>query len=144
MFGLPISSVIEPRMLVAAPPGMSVCEAAKLMREAKVSAVLVVESERLIGIFTERDAVHRVLAPGRDPATTCLGDVMTRNPKCVSPDDPFGYALILMHDNGFRHTPVVEDGHPIGVVSARNALDPDLEEFTAEAARREHYRRRVL
>jgi len=43
-----------------------------------------------------------------------------------------------MHENGFRHMPVVEDGRPIGIVSARNALDPDLEEFASEAQRRKH------
>ncbi|MCD6041050.1 MAG: putative signal-transduction protein with domain [Burkholderiales bacterium] len=48
-----------------------------------------------------------------------------------------------MHDNGFRHAPVVENGKPVGVVSARNALDPDLEEFTAEAERRRAIRRRA-
>jgi signal-transduction protein with cAMP-binding, CBS, and nucleotidyltransferase domain len=48
-----------------------------------------------------------------------------------------------MNENGFRHVPVVEAGRPIGVVSARNALDPDLEEFAAEARRREHLRRYV-
>jgi CBS domain-containing protein len=70
-------------------------------------------------------------------------DVMTRGPKTLSPDEPFGHALLLMNENGFRHVPVVEAGRPIGVVSARNALDPDLEEFAAEARRREHLRRDV-
>ena len=53
----------------------------------------------------------------------------------------FGYALLLMHEKGFRHAPVVVDGRPIGVVSARHALDPDLEEFAAEAERRKAIRR---
>jgi CBS domain-containing protein len=143
MLGLPIKSVIEPRKLVVAAPQTSVAEAARLMREGNVGAVLVVENEQLVGIFTERDALFRVIAPGLDPAKTALRDVMTRNPMTVAPDETFGYALLLMHEKGFRHTPVVENGRPVGVLSARHALDPDLEEFTAEAERRKHIRRRA-
>jgi CBS domain-containing protein len=141
MLELPIRRVIEPRRLVVAPPEASVSDAVQLMRQGKVGAVLVVREGRLVGIFTERDAVYRVMAADRDPRATRLAEVMTPDPKTVSPDDTFGYALLLMHDNGFRHAPVVEDGRPVGVVSARNALDPELEEFAVEAARRKHIRR---
>jgi CBS domain-containing protein len=143
MLGLPVRSVIEPRKLVVAGPQTSVGEAARMMKENKVGAVLVVEQGRLVGIFTERDAVYRVMALGCEPATTPLGEVMTPDPKTVAPDESFGYALLLMHKHGFRHVPVIEDGRPVGVVSARHALDPDLEEFVAEAERRKHIRRRV-
>lgn len=143
MLGLPIKSVLEPRKLVVAAPHTTVTEAARLMKEGKVGAVLVVEEGRLVGIFTERDALFRVIAPGLDPAKTELGGVMTRDPTTVAPDETFGYALLLMHERGFRHTPVVENGRPVGVVSARHALDPDLEEFAAEAERRKHIRRRA-
>ncbi|HEV8095705.1 MAG TPA: CBS domain-containing protein [Burkholderiales bacterium] len=141
MLELPIRSVLEPRKLVVAPPEASVDDAARLMKEAHVGAVLIVEQGRLIGIFTERDAVYRVLAARRDPLLTRLAEVMTRDPVAVSPDETFGYALLLMHDNGFRHAPVVENGRPIGVVSTRHALDPELEEFTAETQRRKSIRR---
>jgi len=143
MLGLPIRSVIEPRRLVVATPATSVADAAKLMKRGKVSALLVVEDERLVGIFTERDAVFRVMAPGLDPRATALREVMTPDPTSVAPDETFGYALLLMYENGFRHVPVVEDGHAVGVISARHALDPELEEFAAEAARRKHIRRRA-
>lgn len=143
MFGMPIRSVLEPRRLIVAPPDMSVAEASRLMKRGGVGAVLVVQEERLIGIFTERDAVYRVMAVHRDPRVTRLADVMTPEPKTVTPDETFGYALLLMHENGFRHAPVVEQGRPIGVLSARSALDPDLEEFTAEAERRKAIQRRA-
>lgn len=143
MFSLPIGSLIEPRRLVVASPDTTVRVAAALMEEGKVGAVLVVEDGRLAGIFTERDAVYRVMAAGRDPLTTLLKDVMTPDPLTVAPEETFGYALLLMHEKGFRHAPVVVDGRPIGVVSARHALDPDLEEFAAEAERRKHIRRRA-
>jgi len=141
MLGLPIRSVIEPRKLVVAAPQTSVAEASRLMKEGKVGAVLVVEEGRLVGIFTERDALFRVMACGLDPAATPLSEVMTPGPTTVAPDETFGYALLLMYENGFRHVPVVEHGRPMGMVSARHALDPDLEEFAAEAERRKHIRR---
>lgn len=141
MLSLPIGSLIEPRRLVVASLDTTVSAAAVLMEENKVGAVLIVEDGRLVGIFTERDAVYRVVAAGRDPGTTLLKDVMTPDPLTVAPEESFGYALLLMHEKGFRHAPVVVDGRPIGVVSARHALDPDLEEFAAEAERRKHIRR---
>ena len=143
MLGIAVSHLIDTRKLVVARPDTSVADAARLLKANAVGAVLVVDSGRLTGIFTERDAVYRVLAAGRDPATTRLAEVMTRDPITVAPDDEFGYALYLMHEHGFRHAPVVEDGRPIGVVSARNALDPDLEEFAVEAERRRFFSRRA-
>ena len=143
MFGLPIRNVLEPHKLVMAPPEATVSEASQLMKRSNVGAVLVVKEGRLTGIFTERDALYRVIAAQRDPRVTKLAEVMTPEPKTVAPDETFGYALLVMHENGFRHLPVLEDGRPIGVVSARSALDPDLEEFTAEAERRKHIRRRA-
>ena len=138
MFDLPIRSVMERRKVLTAPPETSVSKAAELMAKKNVGAVMVVEHERLVGIFTERDAVFRVIARGRDARTTLLADVMTTAPQTVDPDKSFGYALLMMHENGFRHVPVIENGKPIGIVSSRNALDPELEEFVSEAQRRKH------
>lgn len=142
MFGAPIRSVMNGKQLLIASPDTTVGQAAKLMAKRKMSAVMVVDAHgRLVGIFTERDAVHRVIARRLDPDLTRLADVMTPNPQTVAPRETFGYALLQMHEQGFRHMPVVEDGRPVGMVSARNALDPDLEEFAAEAQRRKHIRR---
>lgn len=140
MFSQRIRSVMEQKKLVTAAPETTVTQAAKLMAKRNVGAVMVVENERLIGIFTERDAVFRVIAKGRDAQTTPLSEVMTDAPRTVEPDKTFGYALLTMHENGFRHLPVIENGKPIGIISARNALDPDLEEFVSEAQRRKHIR----
>jgi CBS domain-containing protein len=129
---------MDKRKFLAAVPQTTVLEASQKMLAQKAGAVLVVEDHRLVGIFTERDAVFRVIAQGLDPGTTLLADVMTVSPRTIGPDQSFGYAMIQMHENGFRHMPVVEDGRPIGIVSARNALDPDLEEFASEAQRRKH------
>jgi CBS domain-containing protein len=131
---------MQRRKLLLAPPATVVAKAAKMMTDRNVGAIIVVDDDQVIGIFTERDAVTRVLAPGLDADRTHIGDVMTRAPHTVDPDKPFGYALMLMHEKGFRHLPVVVGGKPIGIVSARSAMDPDLEEFISEAQRRAHYR----
>ena len=136
MLSLRIRDVMEHEKLITAPPYIAVSKAAELMALRKVGAVLVVEDERLVGIFTERDVVFRVIAQGRDAQDTRLADVMTPAPQTVHPDRSFGYALLVMHENGFRHLPVVEGDKLIGIVSARNALDPELEEFVAESQRR--------
>jgi CBS domain-containing protein len=129
---------MEKRNFVMAPPTTTVAQAAELMAKKNVGAVMVVENEQLVGIFTERDAVFRVIARGLDARVTQLAEVMTADPKTVDPSRSFGYALLMMHENGFRHVPVIEDGKPIGIVSSRNAMDPDLEEFVSEAQRRKH------
>jgi CBS domain-containing protein len=136
MFSEPVRTVMERDKLLVAPPETTVSEAAELMARRQVGAVMVVEHQRLVGIFTERDAVFRVIARGRDAQTTRLADVMTTAPHTVDPDKSFGYALLLMSENGFRHVPVIENGKLIGIVSARNALDPDMEEFVSESQRR--------
>ena len=132
----PIRSVIARQKILTAAKETTVSEAARLMKKMNVGAVLVVEKEKLIGIFTERDIVFRVLAEGRDPRTTRLAEVMTAKPQTIAPDRPFGHALHLMYESGFRHVPVVEHGRPIGMVSARDVLGPELQEFEAELQRK--------
>ncbi len=127
---------MERRKLLIATSTTTVLAAAKSMADKKVGAILVVDDERLVGIFTERDALFRVLARGLAPATTMVGDVMTREPKTIAPGKTFGHAMLLMHEGGFRHLPVVDNGKPVGIVSARDALDPELEEFVFEERRR--------
>jgi CBS domain-containing protein len=111
------------------------------MASGNVGAILVIDARRLVGILSERDIVFRVVAAGLDIRTTRIDEVMTRDPQTVHPDLPFGSALVVMHEGGFRHLPVVEDGRAVGMVSSRMALDPDLEEFAAEMSRRQHFAR---
>lgn len=131
-----IRMIIEQQEVIAAPAATTVIAAARLMRENHVGAVMVVEEDKLAGVFTERDALFRVIADGRDVEHTRLGEVMTRNPQVIHPDKPFADALHLMYEGGFRHVPVVEDGRPIGMISARDALGPELEDFIYELLRR--------
>jgi CBS domain-containing protein len=132
-----IREVIEEQAILTAPGNVSVLEATQRMAEQHVGSVMITESGRLVGIFTERDALKRVLAAGLDPTRTRLADVMTRHPQTVTPDVVLGHALHLMFEGGFRHVPVVEDGRPVGMISARDALGPELVAFEQELHQRE-------
>jgi CBS domain-containing protein len=107
------------------------------MKQHNIGSLMVIEDEKLVGVFTERDALFRVLAEGLDADTTSLADVMTRNPQTISPKSGFTVALQMMHDGRYRHLPVVEDGRVIGIVSVRDALGPELEAFVYEMLRQD-------
>jgi CBS domain-containing protein len=141
MLALSVREVMERNKALTLPPNTTVEKAAEIMAKNQTGAVMVVEHECLIGIFTERDALFRVIARGLEPRVTRLAEVMTVDTRTVRPDDSYGYALVLMQEGGFRHAPVIENGKPIGIVSSRNAMDPDLEEFASEENRREHIRK---
>jgi CBS domain-containing protein len=133
-----VRDAIADRKPFTAPGKTTIAAAARLMKKHNVGALMVVEGGRLAGIFTERDALFRVLAEARDPAQTHVADVMTRGPRTIGPDKPIGHALLMMYDGGFRHVPVVQDGKPLGMISARDALDPELRELDSELLHREH------
>lgn len=140
MYSQRVKQVMGRERLLVAAPHASVSDAARLMAGDEVSAVVVVDQERAVGIFTGRDVVRRVLAQGLDPDATTLADVMTAAPITVDPDKTFGHALRVMQERGFRHLPVLDHGKLVGIVSSRNVMDPEMEEFIAEAARRDGYR----
>lgn len=137
MYSQRIRSVMAHEKLLTAPAQTTVRDAAALMERQQVGALVVTEGQAVSGIFTERDALFRVMAVDRDPRTTTLGEVMTSPAVTAHPDKEFAYALHLMHEHGFRHVPVVDsNGRLVGIVSARDALDPEMEEFVCETRRR--------
>ena len=139
MYDKPVSEVMQRSKVLKAAPATLVSKAARMMAAKNAGAVMVVAGGRLVGICTERDIVFRVVAPGLDATVTRLSDVMTHTPHTIGPDKPFGYALLVMQEKGFRHLPVVHEGKPIGIVSSRTAMDPQLEEFVFEEHRRKHF-----
>lgn len=124
-----IRDIIEGQGSVTAQTTMCVAEVAAVMKGHKLGAILVLEGPRLAGIFTERDALFRVAAEGLDPKVTTMAEVMTRDPVTVGADKPFTDALEIMHGGQFRHVPVLDDDEPIGMVSSRDAMGPELEQF---------------
>lgn len=128
-----ISEVVAGRALVTASKEMTVRAAARLMAEQRIGALVVIEGGRIAGIFTERDALNKVMAAAIDPDTTPLASVMVKDPQTIAADKPLAYALYMMAEGGFRHVPVVDaNGAPVGMVSARDALGQDLVEFERE------------
>jgi CBS domain-containing protein len=95
-------------------------EAVRLMHETGADCVLVVDGGRLVGIFTDRDAVLKVA--GRPAQTRPIGELMTRDPVVLRHDDPVAVAINKMAVGGFRHIPIVDDGRPTGVVTARDVF----------------------
>jgi len=110
------------------PGSASVLEAASLMSDHRIGAVLIVEEGNLKGIFTERDALCRVMAASQHPSRTPLCDVMTVNPRTVIPKMQAVAALLVMRDGGFRHLPVVENGQVKGIISMRDFIGAEFQE----------------
>jgi CBS domain-containing protein len=98
-------------------PDTPVTECVRLMTADKIGALIVIEDGRLIGIFTERDALNKVLAGGLDPGNTKVSEVMTRDPYCISPTTTVDDAMKLITKRRFRHLPIVDNGKVLAVVS---------------------------
>ncbi len=113
-----MSAIIKDQDPLTLSPSTTVKHACECMRERRVGAVLVTDKDRhLLGIFTGRDAVCRILAEGKDPAKTRLSEVMTRDPDTMPPGSLAIDALRMMQDGGYRHVPIVADGKVLGVAS---------------------------
>jgi CBS domain-containing protein len=99
-------------------PYSRVMDAVRYMNNANVGALVALEHNRVVGIFTERDVMVRVVAADRDPMSTKVSDVMTREPVCVTPAMSVREAMVLITGKRFRHLPVVQDGRLLGVISS--------------------------
>ena len=118
MSGRSMSEIVRRQNPEAMRPGVTVQEACRVMRDRRIGAVAVTDEDgRVIGIFTGRDAVGRVLAEAKDASRTMLREAMTPRPETKHPGSRAIDALRLMQDGGFRHIPIVGDGKLVGIVS---------------------------
>lgn len=131
--------VIQKQELVCLPADTIVRTAAMLMAERRIAAIMVTEGRRLTGIFTERDLAVRVVAGGKDPATTTLGEVMTRNPDTLGPHAAASEALDLMERHRYRHLPVVQNDEVVGIISIRDLFAVVREQLESEIKDREEF-----
>lgn len=127
-----LDQVLHKRTLVSAAPHEMVLDAARRMAECHVGAIAVLEGDRLAGIFTERDLMRRVVVAGRDPATTPVREVMTREVVTARLSERTGSCEEKMRKAGCRHLPVLAEGRVIAMLSMRDLLQDDLEEQLAE------------
>ena len=133
-----VGNLIAGRPLISTSRDVTVRAACCLMAEKRIGALLVLDQQRIAGIFTERDALNKVLAGNLDPDKTPVGSVMVADPQTIRADRPLAHALHMMAEGGFRHVPVVDDqGLPLGMVSARDALGQDLVDLERDMRRLE-------
>ena len=124
--------VIQRQHLVRAAPSATVFDVAALMSEARVGCIPVLEADRLVGVFSERDLMTRVVVEGKDPHRTSVESVMTREVVTASLDDRVGRCLDKMRSCGCRHLPVVVEGRVIAMISMRDLMRDEIEEQVEE------------
>lgn len=118
----PIYDLVKDRPVYSIEADRTVLEAARFMMENRIGALPVLRDGELVGIFSERDIMNRVVAVGRSPGTTKISEVMTPNPKAVSVDETVDNCLFLMREFGFRHLPITDGNQIKGLVSLRDLL----------------------
>jgi CBS domain-containing protein len=139
----PLSRIFEEAEAIhSVGPDTPVTECVRLMTTKKIGALVVMDGGRLIGIFTERDALNKVLAGGLDPGSTKVAEVMTKDPYCIPPTTTVGDAMELITKRRFRHLPIVENGKVLAVVSSGDLTHwlvkdqmEEVQELVAVAAR---------
>ena len=134
-----VVQIVEGRELLHLHDKMTVFEAAKFMSEHKIGAAPVLSGKRLVGVFSERDLMTRVVVPGLDAIKTLVTDVMTRDLVVAGPEDTHEECVSKMQKRGCRHMPVVQQGRLLGFLSLRDLLRVDLEEKAEELAMMTHY-----
>ena len=120
-------------------PDRPAAEAIGMMADRRVGAVLLVSSGNLVGIFSERDVLRRVLAKGVQPEQMPLHSVMTRDPITATPDDERMSAVLKMREIGCRHLPIVNEGAVIDMISIRDLLFGEIADRDAEIAQLRRY-----
>lgn len=127
-----IVDLVKDRDVYFVEAGRSVLDTAKYMAERNIGAVAVVRGDELVGIFSERDLMKRVVATGRDLAQTQVEDVMTADPLVVSPQERITDCMRMMKEHSFRHLPICEGRKLKGLLSLRDLLLHDLVEKDGE------------
>ena len=128
-----IGEIIEGHPLFHVPPTASVRDVARTMSDRNIGAIAVLDSGKLVGIFSERDVLTRIVAEGRNPDDTRVDSVMTKDIVVAAPGDDINDALQKMHERSCRHLPVVQGGTLVGMISIRDLLQVDDDDNRAKA-----------
>ena len=112
----------------SANPQMTVYEALEMMSEKNVGALVVLEEEKLVGIFSERDYARKVILKGKSPMDTLVGDIMSRKVTCVRRDQSIEDCMALMTDKRVRHLPVLQDNRVVGVIAIGDVVKDIISE----------------
>jgi CBS domain-containing protein len=117
----------------------SVLDALQIMMEKNISALLIIENDQLLGIFTERDYARKIILKGKSSKETLIKDVMTVNPHTITPNEKIDNCMELMTNNHFRHLPVVENGKVLGMVSIGDLVKFIIEDQKQTISQLESY-----
>jgi CBS domain-containing protein len=127
-----IRHLLVDRNVLAVEAEMTVMDAARYMIKHVIGAAPVLDKERLVGIFTERDLMSRVVVAGKDPKKTSVREVMTKDVVAADPDERYTECIAKMKKVHCRHLPIVEDGHLVGTISLRDLLAVDIKRKEAD------------
>jgi CBS domain-containing protein len=130
-----VYEIVKDRRVYSIDVNSTVLEAARFMMEHSIGALPVLRDGEIVGIFSERDIMNRVVAVGRMPGTTKIFEVMTANPKAINVDETIDNCLFLMREFGFRHLPITDGKQLKGLVSLRDILLRYVSQKEAEARR---------
>ncbi len=128
-----VKDLIKNRETFTVQQHQTVLEVAKFLVEHNIGAVPVLHDKKLVGIFSERDIMKRVVAEARDPRTTKVSDIMTKGPVTVTPETSVEDCMLLMRDHNCRHLPICQDNALWGLISLRDVLAHDVAEKDEEA-----------
>lgn len=123
-----VREIMRPYFLFVVQRNETVAEAVRLMSRNNVGIVNVLEGERLVGVFSERDVVQRVVDRGLDPARTVVGDVMTTEIVVADADEDYQTAMHKMDQANIRHLPVVSEGRLLSMISIRDLMRVELQD----------------
>ncbi len=136
-----VSTLLEHKgsKVFSVPSDVTVCDAVQEMNRNKVGAVVVLQAGKLVGIFTERDVLVRVVAAGLNPKKTPIEKVMTRDPLTVESSTTIEQVMTLFTDKRFRHLPVVDQGALVGLISIGDILRRMVDSHRLEADQLKQY-----
>jgi len=132
-----VPHVVDKQDVVTITPDQTIQDAAKMMAERHIGAVLVTDNGKLVGIFTERDVLMRVVAKDMDPKSTKVGEVMTKNPDTLGPNDRAADAFQMMVQRGYRHLPILDGDAIVAIVSVRDIYQSINQSLAEEIEQRE-------
>jgi CBS domain-containing protein len=119
-----VSNILEVkgRKVFASTGEINVYEAVKIMGEKNIGALMIIEDNKLIGIFSERDYARKIILVGKSSRTTLVKEIMTRKVITITPDDSIEKCMELMSEKNFRHLPVVQNNTVIGMISITDVV----------------------
>ncbi len=134
-----LKSILKPQNVQELPPNSTVAAAVEQMSSKHIGSVIIAEGTKILGIFTERDLLNRVIAHNKNPEKIHLKDVMTGNITTVTPETTVNECFNLMKEVGCRHLPVVEEGKVIAIVSIKHVLSWTIDALRYERDQLKQY-----